>query len=200
MANLAILIGNSEYRNLQTLQCCHDDVRAMRELLEATDKYESINLIENADADSLKQQLRNIVDEVSSLDELFFYFTGHGYAHENEFFHCAMNFDSAVPNQTGLSTTELHTILRPANAALVVKVIDACSSGMRLIKSDDSLFRIPKDGFQGIIQIASCLDSQNSLTGEPLSIFTEKFREAVLRKLDGPVFIWISSALYAMRL
>jgi hypothetical protein len=70
----------------------------------------------------------------------------------------------------------------------VLKVIDACNSGTRLIKSEESLFRLPKDGFQGIIQIASCLHSQNSLTGDPLSLFTEQFREAVLRKPEGPVF------------
>jgi Caspase domain len=188
MANAAILIGNSEYRNLLPLDCCHDDLAAMKQLLEATQKYDTVTVIENADADSLKDQLRDAVDKVPSPDELFFYFTGHGHGHEGEFYHCATNFDAAIPNQTGLSTTELHTILRPANAALVVKVIDACNSGTRLIKSEESLFRLPKDSFQSIIQIASCLDSQNSLTGDPLSLFTEKFREAVLRKAEGPVF------------
>jgi hypothetical protein len=188
MTNAAILIGNSEYRNLHPLDCCRDDLKAMKELLDAAEKYDTITVIENADADSLKQQLRDAVDKIPSPNELFFYFTGHGHGHEDELFHCATNFDAALPNQTGLSTTELHTILRPANATLVVKVIDACYSGMRLIKSDDGLFRLPKDGFQSIIQIASCLDSQNSLTGDPLSLFTEKFREAVLRKPEGPIF------------
>ena len=188
MSNAAILIGNSEYRNLRQLDCCVDDLAAMKQLLDATHKYDTITVIENVDADSLKQQLRDAVDKVPSQSELFFYFSGHGHGHEGEFYHCATNFDAAIPNQTGLSTTELHTILRPANAALVVKVIDACNSGTRLIKSEESLFRLPKDGFQSIIQIASCLDSQNSLTGDPLSLFTEKFREAVLRKAEGPVF------------
>jgi hypothetical protein len=188
MANAAILIGNSEYRIQPGLPCCHDDLLAMKELLEAVEKYETITVIENADADTLKQQLREAVDRVPSPNELFFYFTGHGHSHEGELFHCATNFDPARPNQTGLSTTELHTILRPANAALVVKVIDACYSGTRLIKSDDDFFRLPKDGFQNIIQIASCLDSQTSLTGDPLSAFTEKFRSAALRKAEGPVY------------
>lgn len=188
MANNAILVGNSEYRKLLKLDCCRDDLAAIKQLLEATQKYAAITVIENAEADSLKDQLRQAVDEISAPSELFFYFTGHGYGHEGEFYHCATNFDIAIPNQTGLSTTELHAILRPANAALVVKVVDACNSGTRLIKSEESLFRLPKEGFQSIIQIASCLDSQNSLAGEPLSLFTEKFRDAVLRKSEGPVF------------
>jgi hypothetical protein len=188
MANAAILIGNSGYRNLHRLDSCGADLVVMRELLEAAEKYDAITVIEDADADSLKLQLRDAIDKVSSPNELFFYFTGHGHGHEGELFYCATNFDGSRPNQTGLSTTELHTMLRPANAGLVVKVIDACYSGTRLIKSEDGFFRLPKDGFQSILQIASCLDSQNSLNGTPLSLFTGKFREAVLRKLEGPIF------------
>jgi Caspase domain len=187
MANAAILIGNSKYNHLHPLDCCHDDLAAMKQLLEAAEKYETVTVIENADADSMKQQLRGAIDKVPSPNELFFYFTGHGHGHDGELYHCATDFDSERPNITGISTTELHTILRPANAALVVKVIDACYSGTRLVKSDDGLFRLPKDGFQHIVQMASCLDSQNSLTGDPLSLFTGKFREAVLRKPEGPV-------------
>lgn len=45
MANTAILIGNSLYRSLGPLPCCHDDLLAMKELLEAAEKYESITVI-----------------------------------------------------------------------------------------------------------------------------------------------------------
>jgi hypothetical protein len=45
-----------------------------------------------------------------------------------------------------------------------------------------------KQGFSNMIQISSCLESQNSLTGDPLSMFTEKFRAAALRKTGGTVF------------
>lgn len=187
MANAAILVGNSRYRNLQNLDCCHDDLAAMNDLLAATQKYDTITTIENVDADALKLQLRDTVDKVAAPNELFFYFTGHGHGHEGELFYCATNFDEKQPNLTGLSTTELHGILRSANATLVVKVIDACQSGTRLIKSEDSVFRMPKEGFQSIIQIASSLETQSSLTGDPLSLFTGRFRDAVLRKPDGPV-------------
>ncbi|WP_439408562.1 caspase family protein [Bradyrhizobium sp. DASA03076] len=187
MANSAILIGNSQYRNLQDLDCCRADLAAMHELLAATQKFDNITTVENVDADTLKQQLQEAVDKVASPNELFFYFSGHGYGHEGELFYCTTNFDAKQPNLTGLSTTELHAILRPANAALVVKVIDACCSGTRLIKSEESIFGVPKDGFQSIIQIASSLETQGSLTGDPLSLFTGKFRDAALRKSEGPV-------------
>jgi hypothetical protein len=188
MANAAILVGNTDYSRLQQLACCHADLLAIKQLLEGTEKYDSIVMIENAPADDLKQQLRDSIDKVKAPGELFFYFTGHGYARDGELFHCATNFDDTRPNETGLSTSELHTILRLADASLVVKVIDTCYSGTPLIKSETDWVRQTKDGFQNIIQIASCLESQNSLAGDPLSLFTGKFRDAALRKSEGAVF------------
>src|SRR5258706_4299626 len=77
MANAAILVGNIEYQRLSKLECCHDDLLAIKQLLEATEKYEEITIIENAEADPLKSQLRAAVDKVQSPEELLFYFTGH---------------------------------------------------------------------------------------------------------------------------
>src|ERR1019366_1641737 len=99
--------------------------------------------------------------------------------------------------ETGLSISELHVLLRTPEADLVVKVIDACNSGALLIKSDGSFLPVNKQGFKNLIQISSCLDSQNSLTGDPLSVFTEKFRAAALRKLDGEVYF--TDIIYALR-
>jgi len=161
---------------------------AVEQLLRATGKYGEISIIEDAEADALKSQLRNSTNNIDSLDELLFYFTGHGYVYQDEFYHCAVGFDSARPNDTGLSTTELHTLLKLADARLVVKIIDSCYSGTLLIKSENEWFPQNKDGFKNLIQIASCLDSQNSLTGNPLSPFTDKFRAAALRKTEGPVY------------
>jgi caspase domain-containing protein len=186
MANAAILVGNIEYHKLPKLECCRDDLLAIKQLLEAAEKYEEITIIENTEADPLKSQLRAAVDKVQSPEELLFYFTGHGHVHQDEFFHCATNFDARRPNETGISTTELHTLLKLVDAGLVVKLIDACYSGTLLVKGE--WFPQNKDGFRNLISIASCLDSQTSLTGNPLSLFTEKFRAAALRKTGGPVF------------
>lgn len=188
MANLAILVGNIDYQKLPKLECCRDDLLAIKQLLEATEKFDEITVIENAEADALKSSLRNAIDTIKSPEELFFYFTGHGHVKQDEFFHCATNFDAKRPNETGISTSELHTLLRLANAKLVVKVIDACYSGTLLVKGEGEWFSQNKDGFNNLIQIASSLDSQNSLTGNPLSLFTEKFRAAALRKTTGSIF------------
>jgi hypothetical protein len=188
LANIAILIGNTEYQTLSKLDCCGEDVLAVKELLDATGKFESIEPILNSDCSQLKQRIRATIDAHESIAEIFFYFTGHGFQHEAEFFFCATNFDAKRPNETGLSNSELHMLLRSPEAALVVKVIDACSSGALLVKSDGSFLTTNKQGFKNLIQIASCLDSQNSLTGKPLSPFTDKFRTAALRKTEGIVY------------
>jgi hypothetical protein len=118
MANTAILVGNSQYRLLNELACCHDDLIAIKELLEATEKYSEIVVIEDMDADGLKSRIRAVTDKDSSTGEIFFYFTGHGYQREEEFYYCAANFDAKRPNETGLSISELHTLLRLADAEL----------------------------------------------------------------------------------
>ncbi len=187
MSNTAVLVGNSDYDSLSTLSCCHDDLVAMKELLEATGKYSETKIIENDNADALKNKMRAAIDKNQSTGELFFYFTGHG-CQQEDFYYCATNFNPKRPNETGLSNSELHTLLRLANADVVVKVIDACNSGTSLIKADSEFISNEKHGFKNLIQISSCLESQNSLIGEPLSIFTEKFRDSALRKKEGTVY------------
>lgn len=189
MSNIAILIGNTDYTNLNQLSCCHDDLLAMKQLLEAADKYSEIGFVENVDADTLRTQIRAIIEKRTlPTNEVFFYFTGHGYAHEAEFFFCATNFDQARPNQTGLSIVDLHALLKLADAQLVVTVIDACYSGTRLLKGESPIPPRREHPFRNLIQISSCLDSQESMAGSPLSVFTEKFRRAALSKERGIVY------------
>ena len=187
MNNAAILVGNTQYDSLNELPCCHDDLLAMKELLEATERYSDIEVIENTNADDLKAQMRATIDRQSSVSELFFYFTGHGSQQDYEFYYCATKFDPSKPNATGISTDELHTLLSMAKATVVVKVIDACNSGTVLVKSGQGFFLEKESRFRSLIQISSCLDSQNSLAGQPLSAFTEKFRDSALRKKKGAV-------------
>ena len=190
MTNRAILVGNSEYTNLATLSCCHDDLVAMKELLQATGKYSEIEVIEDTDADQLTSKLHAVIIENQTTEELFFYFTGHGCQQEGEYYFCATNFITERPNETGLSTNDLHSLLKLTKANLVVIVIDACNSGTLLIKTDSEIQFQPqqKQGFKNFLQISSCLQTQISLAGDSISIFTEQFRAAALRKKEGIVY------------
>lgn len=183
--NISILVGTSEYQKMENLPCCIDDLVEIEKLLKASEKYSKIEYVKNQSAGEIKSKIREVLEGVESIEELFFYYTGHGLMVEEEFFFCASNFDKHRPNETGLSNSELHNLLKSANAELVVKVIDACNSGIPLVKGDHILQQQYKSEFGNLVQIASCLNSQNSLTGDPLSLFTEKFRNAALRKTEG---------------
>lgn len=187
MANVAILVGNVNYvREEDRLECCADDVRAMQELITATQKYEKICALTDVDSDKFREEILQALSGHDTIEEIFFYFTGHGHYDGREFFHCATNFDGERPNETGLSNTDLHTILKGANPELVVKVIDACYSGSVLIKSPAN-FAHSENFFKNFIQFASSLNNQHSFTGDPLSAYTEKFIAAALKKEKGAI-------------
>ncbi len=76
MTNLAILVGNTHYECLHTLECCEDDVSAVRDLLACTQKFQSVNIVLNKNASELKDFVRKTIDESGPLDEIFFYYTG----------------------------------------------------------------------------------------------------------------------------
>jgi len=99
--NVAILVGNSQYQTLGALDCCGEDVRAIKELLDATEKFDGIEVLLDADSTKLRDGIRATVDAYQGIGELFFYFTGHGFQHDGEFFFCATNFDNKRPNETG---------------------------------------------------------------------------------------------------
>lgn len=188
MANVAILIGNSKYLQLNELACCTNDVAAMADLLEATGKFNKIRRFTNVTSDQIRSGVREELEAVDAVEEFYFYFSGHGVQIKSEFFYCGTEFDVTRPNETGLSNTELHTLLRAYNPKLVVKVIDACNSGTTLIKADAPHITDGKGVLNDVIQIASCQNSQFSLAGNPLSLFTKHFCQAALRKEKGPVY------------
>ena len=160
----------------------------MKELLDETKKYSETVIIENRNKDTLISIVKNQIDKYQSLEELFFYFSGHGSRKNEEFFYCTKNFKEEQTNETGISNTYLNELLRNAKANLIVKIIDACYSGLPLIKGDNESLLADKFTFKNFIQISSSLESQESFTGESISIFTEKLIDSILRKKDGIIY------------
>jgi Caspase domain len=188
VANIAILIGNSKYTSQKDLACCANDVTAMAALLQATEKFDKIRKLTNVTSDQIRASVRDELEGAGSVDEFYFYFSGHGIQIRAEFFYNGTEFDTVRPNETGLSNSELHALLRAYNPKLVVKVIDACNSGTTLIKADAPFITDGKGVLNDVIQIASCQNSQFSITGNPLSLFTKHFCHAAFRKESGPVY------------
>ena len=188
MKHLAILVGNSRYQHLAELPSCHNDILAITKILKATEKYSSIVVIEDRESSEVKEKLRNSLNSDEPIAEVLIYLTGHGCFEDDEFFYCPSDFDHRRPNATGLSTDFLHTLLRTSGAELVVKIIDACNSGTTLIKSDQVFSSDQSNEFRHLIQMSSCLWSENSFADQHLSLFTEKLYSAALRKTEGAIY------------
>ncbi len=188
MPAIAILVGSSEYVHLNPLPCCRTDVEAVAALINGLDRFGVPFQLLDLDSTELKRQIRAILETTQNATEIFFYFSGHGHSHEGEFYFCPRDFSEKRPNETGLSNSELTSLLRECTPELVVKVVDACSSGALLIKSGGNFLHEEKGALKNLIQIASCLDSQTSLCGELISEFTEKFCIAATRQTEGPIY------------
>lgn len=147
--NIAILIGNTKYDELSTLNCCAND----------------------------------------GFEEVFLYFSGHGLSNSDDFFMCFSNFKESSPNTTGLSRNDAFELIRQFKAELSVVVIDACEAGRNLIKKNVTpLSYTLKSKFSNFVQFSSCTESQFSLAGDRISLFTDEFIKACLNKEKGPVY------------
>ncbi|WP_281823943.1 caspase family protein [Jannaschia rubra] len=187
--SIAILIGNTRYKELSDLACCANDVAEMRELLLATQKFSQIVDFVDQPISMVKDELRQLAELEDGVDEFFLYFTGHGLSNADDFYMCFEGFKEASPNSTGLSRADAYEMIRKFNAELSVIVIDACEAGRNLIKSDSRpLTRELKSGFSNFVQFSSCTEAQFSLAGEQISLFTDEFIKACLLKEEGIVY------------
>lgn len=187
--SIAVLIGNTKYDELSELSCCANDVSAMRELLSATQKFTQIVDFVDQPVSLVKDELRKLSSVEDSVEEVFFYFSGHGLSNADDFFMCFEKFKEGFPHSTGLSRTDAFELIRQFEADLSVVVVDACEAGRNLIKNDmPPIARKLKSGFANFVQFSSCTEAQYSLAGEKRSLFTDEFIKACLHKEEGIVY------------
>lgn len=167
------------------LSCTKNDVEAVRKLLEASDEYVSIIILDNPDAEELKAELRSMCGLDNQLSEFFFYYSGHGYTVDSELFYVTRNFKMTEPAFSGLSDSELLKFVRDIGPELFVHVSDSCYSGKRLLKSSRAT---ETKEIRGLIRFASSAEDKTSTSGDELSLFTDHFIEACVKKEPGEVF------------
>jgi hypothetical protein len=194
--NLAIVIGISKYVNAEVLPACGQDaalvtrtLREIRSTLEDTKKFEKV-LVIDSDLPSvrLKQKISSFVAEYSKsqIEELFFYFTGHGDFDGTEFYYLLGDYDPSQKNQTSLSNTELDDWLRSLNPNLALKMVDACHAGVQYIKEDplaiEKYFSKPHEkGFKNCYFMYSSQTNQSSYQDSKLSSFTRSFLSSLVK-------------------
>ena len=189
--NIAVVIGISNYANINSLPACRIDAIKMKDLLEATGKYsEVVSLTNDTKARKIKSLLRDFFKKYKDkqIDEVFFYFSGHG-TYQNDVLFCCSDFDSKRPATTSLSNREIDDLIRSVSPKLAVKVLDACSSGAKYIKDTietfEKVFRSAE--LESFICMASSHLNQSSYATEKLSDFTQRFIKGALSQDDGQI-------------
>ena len=191
---LAVLITVPQYEShaLADLAACSRDGLAMQSVLKATGRFDEVLLItdERTNSQDLKTRLSEFATthRGSKIEELFFYFSGHGEIRGDEFHYLLRDFDERRPSQTSLLNTELDGLMRNLEPSLFVKIVDACHSGLTYVKSKASfeeLARPAASSFKSLYFLFSSQASEQSFSGATLSYFTLSILDRVARSGDG---------------
>ncbi|ELQ6151638.1 caspase family protein [Cronobacter turicensis] len=184
--NLAILIGVSEYDSQNNLPACKHDVELMQGILDASKKYSNILTIDsNTSTSQVKLKITEFIKQhqPQPIDELFFYFSGHGFFNGTEFLYILSDYDNKKPKSTSLENGELDVLIKSLSPKLTVKIVDACNSGVSYIKDPDALSKhvaTSKEGFQNCYFMFSSGEEQYSFADDYYSFFTKAIGEAVV--------------------
>ncbi|MCE7699222.1 MAG: caspase family protein [Methanobacterium paludis] len=137
---IAILLGVSEYKNGEDLPACKNDVEIMTQLIKATGKYDNhiLSISDNTSAAEVKSKITNKIDELKNknVEEIFFYYSGHGNFYKNEFYYLLSDYDPEKRKQTSLENLEIDNWFRSLNPTMTIKVVDACNSGIMYVKEE----------------------------------------------------------------
>jgi hypothetical protein len=184
--NLAIIISVSEYTDIHNnLPGCKKDADCINSILNKTNKFDDILFInEKISSGKVKEKLTAFISEHKSkkIEELFFYFTGHGEFKNNEFYYLLSDFNPDKKNQTSLQNEEVDSLFRTLNPDLVVKIIDACQSGKAYIKEAGAItkyFQKTIDRFDRCYFLNSSLKDQSSFQTDEISDFTLSFINSI---------------------
>jgi len=186
--NIAFIISVSKYDDKQNdLPACAKDAELMYDLLRATNKYDDhiLYLEKNTHSTFVKEQVVDFINQVKGhqVDEVFFYYTGHGEFTGNEFYYLLSDYEPARRKQTALDNSELDNWLRLLNPSLTVKVVDACQAGVQYIKDPNAFRKFLAEtptSFNNCYFLYSSLKDQPSYQDRQLSYFTRSFCKAVL--------------------
>ena len=185
--NYAIIIGVSEYDDQSNnLPGCKNDTLAMKELFDNANKFDEILLLNSKiNSSSLKDKLTQFITDKKgqNVSELFFYFTGHGEFYQDDFYYILSDFDKEKRRQTSLQNSEIDNLIKSLSPDIVVKVIDACQSGVTYVKDINNTlakyFQKTKEHFNKCYFLNSCLDFQSSYQSDRISDFTFSFIKSI---------------------
>jgi len=119
------------------------------------------------------------------VEELIFYFSGHGEKEGDEFLYLPSDFDPHKKLGTSISNDRIDTLIKEISPKLTIKVVDACHSGTTYVKNQDNTQKIlekaaAKKGLNSLYFLFSSGSQEYSYAGSDFSHFTESFLTAIL--------------------
>lgn len=188
---LAIILGQSDYQNTTKLPACKNDLVTMNKIVQARSDFDQILLIDDSIklASDAKQRLIDFVEihKNQNIDEVFFYFSGHGDFDGKEFYYIWNDYNQTKKRQTSLQSTEIDELFRQLNPKLLIKVIDACHSGVAYLKDSEIIEKFlteSKSTFQKCYFFFSSQNDQYSLADSNFSYFSNSFFQS-LNQAEG---------------
>ena len=186
---IALLIGVSNYENENDLPPCEADIALMSDIIEKSGKYDDKLILKDSPKSiDAMETIRSFIKihQNSEIDEVFFYYTGHGTQHSNDFLFLFSDFDDSKKHATSLANSDLDSMLKALNPELTIKVVDACHAGIEYIKEQDSkndlekILKSSKDSFGHAYFLFSSLGRQSSTALSDYSVFTKSFADSLI--------------------
>lgn len=184
--NLAILIAVSNYLDAKNdLPACVNDFVLIDSILTTSGKYsEVLRLHCDPTSSEIKSKLANFITthKNSDIEELFFYFTGHGDLYYDDFYFLLSDYDENKRQQTALSNEELDRMLRALSPDMTIKIVDACHSGVSYVKSAGLLKKsldASKGKYEKCYFMFSSQKEQSSFQDAHYSDFTKSFGKSI---------------------
>lgn len=184
--NLGVVIAVSEYTgDAGSLPACREDGAAVAQVLKMSNRFSEVLHIEtNTIGTTVKQRLADFAKAHSEkeIEEVFFYFTGHGEFVADEFYYLLTDYQTKKRKQTSLENSELDGIVRALSPKLFVKIVDACHSGVSYIKSADDFTEYLKSAnrkFDKVYFMFSSQSEQFSYQNQKISYFTESILKSL---------------------
>ena len=191
--SIAIIVGVSEYDKLESLPPCDNDTKIINAIISSTDKFEVLKISSSPKGSVAVKEITSFIrgKEGQEIDEVFFYYSGHGMRRKDDFLYLFSDFSNDEISQTTISNTEIDKMIKSLNPELTIKVIDACQSGTEYIKSNEDLEMIfnksSKSNFKKTYFLFSSGSNQSSIAERDYSVFTKSFAKAVIKYSPGEI-------------
>ncbi len=191
---VALILGQSDYQSVNKLPSCKNDLLYVAKIIEGTKNFDRHLVVDDstATASAAKDKIIQFIENCKGeeIDELLLYFTGHGDFDGKEFYYIWGDYTQSKKRQTSLQNIEIDALLRQLNPKLVIKIIDACNSGVSYIKDSDVIEKYlssSEQSFQKCYFLFSSQNDQYSLADINMSYFTNTFLQSLNQEIGKKI-------------